>query len=177
MIHSSRGIVLAVLLCIVVLSAGPACSESAATKQHQFIGLGIQAAPFPIIGLSVRCTLNQRFSLQAIGKTGYDVDILAARGLLTISSRERSHWYLAGLAGYFRDPDVSRGLFAPDEEDAAPGFGVGIGWERALGATQRFSLNAEIDYIHIHFKDVWWEYEYKRFNLVMIGFGLNYYLM
>jgi hypothetical protein len=141
------------------------------------LGLGVQAAPFPILGLSIVHNPSSRLGLQLFAKTGFDVDVLAARGLYRFGQGRRHNWYASALFGYFRDPDVSRTpLDDADESDSAPGFGAGIGLEHFFDSTGRFGFNLELDFIHIAFDDIWWEYEYKSPSLVMLGAGFHYYL-
>ncbi len=140
------------------------------------VGIGIQAAPFPVLGISARYNPSENLGLQVFGKTGYDVDIIAARGLYRFHNGRRHNWYGAGLIGYFRDPNVSRHLFGEEESDSAPGYGVGIGIEHFFDGTGSFGFCLELDFIHIAFDDVWFEYEYKSFSLVMLGLGIHYYL-
>ncbi len=140
------------------------------------LALGVQSAPFPILGLSVQYHPSRRLGLQVFGKAGYDVAILASRVLYRFNSSERTRLYGSGLVGVFRDSHVTRTLFGPEETDMAPGFGLGIGLEHFFTPQSRLGLNAEIDFAYIAFKDTWFEYEYDTWSLVMLGLGIHYYL-
>jgi len=167
---------LAVLLISVVLPLSEAVSEGQPTpgENGQF-GIGVQGAPFPIVGISAIWNASPTIGLQAIGKTGFDVDVLAGRILYRFGQRPGHSWHATGLIGHFRDPDVSRTPLGMDETDQAVGFGFGVGFEHFFAKIPHMGFGAEIDFIHIGFDDVWWQYDYESFSLVMLGLGLHYY--
>lgn len=171
----NRLITLIVTITIFLSIPQMAYSASTAPDSTKKVGIGIQGAPFPVIGLAVVYNLNERLGLQAVAKTGYDVDILALRALYRFKNEPKYNTYASGLLGIFRDDAVSTGIFAPDETDVAAGFGIGGGFEYFFSGLPNVGWNLELDFIHIAFEEKWWEYDYETFSLVMIGLGAHYY--
>lgn len=166
----------AIVVSCSVCAAVAALPGTAMAERAKTFGLGVQSAPFPIHGLSVQYHPSNRLGFQVIAKTGYDVDILTSRVLYRFNSSERTRLYGSGMAGVFRDSHVTRTLFAREETDTAPGFGLGVGVEHFFTPKSRLGFNAEIDYVHIAFEKTWFEYDYDTWSLVMLGVGIHYYL-
>ena len=138
-------------------------------------GLGMQAVPFPIFGAAVTYNPSAQFGLQAIVRTGIDVDFAAARALIRLKNERNYNAYLSALVGIFRDDDVTASLLGREQTDTAPGFGVGAGFEYFFSGLPSVGWSLEVDYCRIGFEDKWFEYDYETPQLIMLGLGINYY--
>ncbi|MFA6980523.1 MAG: hypothetical protein WC209_14465 [Ignavibacteriaceae bacterium] len=161
-----------ILLVTINLSANTPLTDS--SNIHQY-GIGLQAAPFPIFGLSFNYRINKSISLNAFGRLGIDVDFLALRAKYSFKFTRNYNIYVSGLAGIFRDNNVSKSIFSKEESDTAPGFGAGIGFEYFFDSLPEFGFNSEVDFVYIGFKKDWWQYDYKSPTLIMLGIGVHYY--
>jgi len=175
-----RGVILITIIVvggITIFQSIPQIAYSAptATDSTRTFGIGTQSAPFPILGLGIIYNLNEKLGIQLIGKTGWDIDVLSLRALYRFKNGFRRSLYACGLLGMFRDDEVQRHIFAPEETDVAPGFGVGVGGEYFLSGLPNVGWNLELDFIYIDFEKHWWQYDYKAFSLIMIGFGVHYF--
>ena len=139
------------------------------------VGLGLQAAPFPIFGPAVTYNPTERFGIQAMGRVGIDVDFAAIRALVKVKHEENHNVYFSGLLGVFRDDNVTEFALDPEQTDTAPGFGIGVGFEYFFSGLPAVGWNIEVDYIYVGFEDKWYEYDYEAFQLIMLGLGASYY--
>ncbi|MBM3321685.1 MAG: hypothetical protein FJY73_13565 [Candidatus Eisenbacteria bacterium] len=155
--------------------AAPGAASSAFPAKRS-VGIGIQAAPFPIFGPAVTVNPTQVLGLQLFGRVGLvDVDFGAIRVLVRPKVEPNYNVYLSGLFGTFKDQDVSRTILGPEESDQGIGFGFGGGVEYFFSGLPEVGWNFEVDYIHIGFEDVWWDYDYETPQMVMLGLGITYY--
>jgi hypothetical protein len=138
------------------------------------LGFGIQAAPFPLFGPSVVWNPMPWLGLEMIGEALIDVDWLGGRTLLRGVQFPLFNVYAAGLLGVFHDGNVSEFL-GPKQSDTALGYGGGIGTEIFFGRKSSFSVNVEVDFIHIDFEKRWSKYNDKAPSLIMLGVGVHYY--
>jgi len=162
------------VLVAVLLMASGVLAEDAPTGPQTF-GVGMQAAPFPVFGLALTMHPSSQFGFQAIGRVGIDVDFFAARAIVRVKDERKYNVYFAGILGMFKDDDVSIGPLADYEEDTAPGFGVGAGFEYFFSGLPSVGWNLEVDYLRIDFEDKWYEYDYETPQLIMLGAGITYY--
>ncbi len=139
------------------------------------VGIGMQAAPFPIFGAALILNPSSRLGLQAIGRVGIDVDFMAFRALARVKTEPKYNVYFAGLAGYFRDSNVTETVLGTEQTDTALGYGVGAGFEYFFSGLPAVGWNLEVDYCRIGFEDKWWEYDYEVPQLIMLGLGIHYY--
>lgn len=141
------------------------------------LGIGIQAAPFPLFGPSVIYSPVAAVGLELLGEAFVDVDWVGARALLRPFPRPGHRFYFSGLVGYFVDSDVSTSVFAPRQTATALGYGAGIGFAFFFKRQSPWEMNLELDYIHIAWEPKWWKYDFGATNIIMAGLGLHYYVL
>jgi len=167
-------LVVSPLFPIAVYSA-PADSDPIGSSRT--IGIGIQAAPFPIFGPALTLNPHDALGIQVFGRVGLvDVDYGALRVLVRPKQESNYNVYVSGLFGFFHDQDVSRTIFGEEESDEGTGFGLGGGVEYFFSGLPQVGWNVEVDYIYIGFEDIWWDYDYETPQMVMLGLGITYYL-
>ena len=141
------------------------------------LALGIQAAPFPLFGPSLIYNPEKWVGLELLGEAFVDVDWLGARGLLRFVRRPAFSLYVSGLAGIFVDSSVYEAPLGPKTSDTALGFGGGPGCAFSFTKNSPLEVDLELDFIHIGWERRWYKYDYKAFNLIMLGAGIHYYLL
>lgn len=162
------------LLTVFVISSFANILFAQEQKETKF-GIGFQASPFPIFGLSAIYNTNKNLSFQCIGRVGIDVDFFAFRALYRIKTEKKYNVYINGMIGYFTDGDVQVNIFARSETDKTWGIGGGAGFEYFFSKLPRFGWNLEVDFVYIDFEKKWWKYDYHAWSLLMLGMGVHYY--
>lgn len=176
MIGMAKPRLLAALCLLSAASTAFSQTEPSETAVSRSVSLGLQACPFPVFGLEVGYNPAPAIGLQVVGRIGVvDVDFGLGRVLYRFKRDASHNVYANVLFGVFRDDEVYRDPGGPYETDSAPGFGFGIGYEHFFRGMPRVGWNAEVDFIHVGFEDVWYTYDYESFNLVMVGLGVLYY--
>ncbi len=140
------------------------------------LGIGIQAAPFPLFGPSVIYSPVDAIGLEVLGEAFIDIDWIGARALLRPFSRPGHRFYFSGLVGHFVDSKFSTDVFSPVKTETAFGYGAGLGIAFFFKRQSSFELNLELDYVHIDFSPSW-KYDYGAVNLIMAGAGFHYYVL
>ena len=139
-------------------------------------GIGFQAAPIPVIGLSLIYNINKKIGIQTIGRIGIiDVDFFSIRLLYRFKCENRYSFYTNGLIGYLRDDDLHKFLLGPEETGEGLEYAAGFGAEYLTGGIFKIGINIEIDYLYIDWEEKWFEYSYEDLSLISLGLGVHYY--
>ena len=140
------------------------------------VGVGIQAAPFPIFGASARYIASQQFAIEVFGRPRFaNTSFIALRGQYLLVHDSVENLRAAVLIGTFKDYESD--FLRDNVTENALGYGAGFGYEHIVPWVRNLTWNAELNYILINFKDAWWIRLNKKdnFSLVMIGFGFHFY--
>lgn len=162
------------LIAIVILFSF--CATQLYCQPENSFAFGLQAAPFPLFGISAKCIINPQICVEMFGRPQFaNTAFIALRGQYLFIHDSVHNIHATGLIGSFKDCESD---FLTNKTDTAPGYGIGIGYEHIFSGVPNLAWNAGIDYIYIKWNDVWWVKLNNKdyFSLVMLGFGFHYYL-